>query len=125
MSVKSGRPRLLQLLIVLWLAAYAASFLQFALTGPAGDGFTRGLNRVMAFLGWQIGAGLIGCAIWIAGRDLPLGRAGRWLLRIPALLALALATAILALVLWARLARPAPAPPEPAPVTMPVTPSDR
>lgn len=53
----------------MWLALFAASFAVFQLTPAEGDGFTRGLNRIAAFLTWQ-GAALvvaIACALVTRG----------------------------------------------------------
>jgi hypothetical protein len=40
-------------LAVLWLALFVASFVVLLTTEPVGDGFTRGLNRLAAFMTWQ------------------------------------------------------------------------
>ena len=36
-----------------WLLLFLASFVVLQMTPPAGDGFTRGLNRIASFLTWQ------------------------------------------------------------------------
>lgn len=95
-------------LAALWLAAWAGSFIAFQMTGPTGDGFTRGLNRLMAFLGWQLAAGFLGGLLWIIGQDMPQTALGRWLLRAPALLALLLFGALAATVAYTRFSQPAP-----------------
>ncbi len=95
-------------LVAVWAATWVGSFLVFQLTDPSGDGFTRGLNRLMAFLGWQLAAGFLGGLVWIVGRDQPQTGLGRWLLRAPALLALLLFGVLAATVLYARLAKPPP-----------------
>lgn len=104
-------------LAALWLAAWAGSFFAFQITDPTGDGFTRGLNRLMAFLGWQLAAGFLGGLLWIVGREVPQTALGRWLLRAPALLALLLFGALAATVAYTRFSKPAPVdyvPPGPA-----------
>jgi hypothetical protein len=39
-----------------WLVLFITSFVVLQLTSPTGDGFTRGLNRIVAFMTWQIAA---------------------------------------------------------------------
>jgi hypothetical protein len=39
-----------------WLMLFITSFVVLQLTSPTGDGFTRGLNRIVAFMTWQIAA---------------------------------------------------------------------
>lgn len=112
-------------LTLLWLAAYAASFWGLIMLEPTGDSFLRGANRVMAFLGWQTAAGMVGILLWLTGRSLPRGSPARWLSRVPALLALALALFIVGLIAWANLTKPSPdAPPPTAPAStaVPVAP---
>lgn len=108
----------LYLLLALWLAAYAGSFLQFMFTEASGDGFTRGMNRVMAFLGWQLVAAMLGGMIWLVAARLPHRPLVRWLMRLPAVLGLLLLLAIGALILYARIGNPAPVDaPTPKPAT--------
>lgn len=96
------------LLVLAWAAAWAGSFVAFWLTDPTGDSFTRGLNRLMAFLAWQLGAGFLGGLVWMAGRGLEKSTLVRWLLRLPVILALLLFGALAVTVLYARLAKPPP-----------------
>ncbi|MCB1342453.1 MAG: hypothetical protein KDK24_15565 [Pseudooceanicola sp.] len=103
-------------LLAAWAVAFAASFHGFLFAEPTGDGFTRGMNRVMTFLAWQIGAGLLAIVLWQVGKgDMRL----RWLVRLPALVAALLMVAVVALILWARLSKPAPMPEPPTRVTLP------
>lgn len=77
----------LKILLLLWLAVMAGSFLAFQLTAETGDGFTRGLNRVLAFVGWQF-AGLIIALICLFLRArVEWGRPLRWIALVPALVA--------------------------------------
>lgn len=109
------------ILTALWAAAYLASLWGLLATEPTGDGFTRGLNRVTAFVGWQFAAGLIGLGVWLAGRGLPAGSMPRRFSRVPALLGLLLLLAIVGLIAYANLSKPAPQtePPPPAKTTVP------
>ena len=91
-----------------WAAAWSVSFIAFWITDPTGDSFTRGLNRLMAFLAWQLGAGFLGGLVWMAGRGVASSALGRWLPRIPAILALLLFGALAVTVLYARYAKPPP-----------------
>ena len=119
--------RFVWILLAVWLAAYAWSFASFFTVEPTGDGFTRGLNRVTQFFGWQIGAGLIAFIIWQLGRAFERGSAGRWLCRLPIALAAALFAATASLIAWANWAKPSPntdyVPDEQRPVTAPAEPT--
>ncbi len=85
-----------------WLLAWAASVAVFWALEPTGDGFARGLNRVMAFLGWQAIAAMLAPVVWGIGRAWPKGSAVRRLSRVPMGLAVLLGIALGAVVLWAR-----------------------
>lgn len=98
------RRLLLTVLIAVWLLAYGYSFVAFALTQPDGDGFTRGANRVLQFLGWQGVAGIVAVAVFGVSRAWPKGTAVRRLASAPLGLALLLVAAIAGVILWARLA---------------------
>lgn len=89
------------LLVILWLGTYAWSFLTLYFTAPTGDGFTRGLNRITAFYGWQIAAGVVAIGVWIIGQAFDKGTLWRWITRIPAILALLLFVATVGLILMA------------------------
>lgn len=89
----------------LWAVLYAASFVVAWYTAASGDGFTRGLNRVMVFGQYQIGAGMLAVPVWWLGRTLP-RRWQRWLARAPALLAVALLVLIAGAILAANLNKP-------------------
>ncbi|RVT85880.1 hypothetical protein DXV76_09065 [Rhodobacteraceae bacterium CCMM004] len=91
-------------LLILWAAAYAASIVIPALTERTGDGFTRGLNRVSLFFGWQLGAGLLALALLAVRTQLAPGGL-RKLTLIPAILAGALFGMILAAILWGMVQR--------------------
>ncbi|EAQ03692.1 phenylalanyl-tRNA synthetase beta subunit [Pseudooceanicola batsensis HTCC2597] len=88
-------------LLALWLVTYLASLVYPPTLAAEGDGFTRGINRVMTFLGLQFGAGLIAVAV-LAVRPSQ-GRL-RWIALIPAALAALLLLAIAGLILWSRVA---------------------
>lgn len=81
------RPFLI-LCIALWAAAWAWSFIGFAMTEPTGDGFTRGLNRTRTLFLWQFVATSLSIPIWLLGVPRASKRRHRWLARIPALLGL-------------------------------------
>lgn len=98
-------PRLLLVCVLsIWMLCCAGSFAAFTLTEASGDGFTRGINRVSAFLGWQAIAGCLGVWVFSLGRQWPHGSAIRRLTLGPLILALALLAALAGVVLWARLA---------------------
>ncbi len=94
--------------IFLWAIAFAGSFISFQLTDPSGDSFTRGLNRVGTFLGWQLAAGVGGLVIWVGYRRRNLGAAARWAARIPPLMFLLLVSGLVALFVYGSMSRPLP-----------------
>ena len=105
-------------LLAIWAGVYAASVLQFLFSEPSGEGFTRGLNQIMAFLSWQLLATIIGFTAWFIGRKRSPGRALRLLLRLPLILAGLLFGGLILVIAYARLApqpeRPARPPEQPA-----------
>ncbi len=91
----------LQILLLLWVAVMAMSFLGFAMTEPSGDGFTRGINRVTTFLSWQV-AGLVLALLCLFLRaPVQRGRPLRWMALVPALVAGAQVLAFVAVFLAA------------------------
>ena len=73
--------RLTLALLILWALLWVGSIALPATLAPTGDGFTRGLNRLMAFFGLQIGAGVIGLLLVFIRP--PEGRL-RWMALVPA-----------------------------------------
>lgn len=78
---------LLWSLFALWLLTYGWSFLIFQNTAATGDSFTRGLNRISAFLGWQVAAGVIAVPVWFLGRMYSKASIASWFTRLPLVLA--------------------------------------
>ena len=97
-----GRRLLLTVLMAVWVLVFGYAFVAFWTTAPTGDGFGRGLNRVVTYLGWQGIAGMLAVAIWGVGRSWPKGAGARRLSAVPLALALLHAVAIAAIVAWAR-----------------------
>jgi hypothetical protein len=111
--------------LILWALAFAASFIVTGMTDPTGDGFTRGLNRVTTFLGWQAAAGLIGIVLWVVGNGFAKGTWARRLSRAPAAFFGLLVAAIIGIILYANLTKPAPINVPPAtPPTAPAEPAE-
>lgn len=94
-------PRTLWFLLGLWLAAFMGSFIAFALIEPTGSSFTRGMNRVGAFFGWQAAALGLAVVLWWRARQLTLSKGLWWMVRVPIALAALLIGAILMLFGWA------------------------
>ena len=94
----------LMALLALWAVLWGWSFAAYATTPPSDMGFTRGLNRVTAFLGWQLAALLPAYAAWVLGRRWPKRSGVRIATRVPLQLGLGLFAVLAALVLWARAA---------------------
>lgn len=101
--------RAVWILFGLWAAIWVWSLIFLAITEPSGDGFTRGLNRVAGFLGWQGVAAALAVAVWIMGRGLAGG--ARWATRLPLILALLLVLGIAGMIGVALLGSSPPTPP--------------
>ena len=93
--------RFFLILSVLWASVYVISIIVLQTTEPTGDGFTRGLNRLTAFLGWQVFAAVIAVGVWIAGNSLPKGSQARLFSRVPAALATVLILVITGVIIFA------------------------
>lgn len=113
------RRALIWVLLADWALAYATSIGAFLSLESTGGGFTRGLNRLMAFFGWQIVAGAFASAVWLAARNQDHTPFRRWLVRLPALMAGLLVILVMVVITLARLSHPDPAPPPPQRVTQP------
>jgi hypothetical protein len=97
---------LLMVMFALWLAASAYSVVFLISIEPSGDGFTRGMNRVSGFLGWQGVAGMLAFAVWGVGLGFPNGSGIRRTSAVPLGMALALILLLIGLVIWARFTHP-------------------
>jgi len=114
--------RLLWILLVLWALAFGWSIWSLMFTAPTGDGFTRGLNRVSSFVGWQLAAAVLAFGIWLAGRHSPPRSFARRLSKVPASLFALLCAVVVALIIYAAFIKnsvPEPPPPPAKPVTAP------
>lgn len=88
----------------LWLVLFVGSFVAAWLAEPTGDGFTRGLNRVEDFFGWQFWgfvAALV-CAIVTKYDGQQLGRRLRQVGYAPLVIDLVLIGLLVLLVFWMR-----------------------
>ncbi len=95
------------ILLCVWVLVYGGSFVLFIMTEPAGDGFTKGLNRLTTFMGWQFAAGILAIIIWSMGKFFVAGSLGRWLCRLPIALAFALVLFVGGISLYAAIGHPA------------------
>jgi hypothetical protein len=91
----------------LWALVFLWSGVNWYLSAPTGDGFTRGMNRITAFLGWQAVALGFGIVAYVFGRAQPKGSPMRWLSRVPVLIWLAEVMIVAAVILWAIVSHPA------------------
>lgn len=55
---------------VLWLLCFSMAFLHTYMTDPTGDGFTKGMNRVAIFFGWQLAAVITAIVAVVVSRGL-------------------------------------------------------
>lgn len=85
MDDDSDQSRLFLLMVVVafWAAAAVYSIYFLIFVEPAGDGFTRGLNRASGFWGWQGVAWLFALAAWGIGRGFPKASGIRAISRVP------------------------------------------
>lgn len=116
-------------IIALWAMVYLWSIAALFLTAPTGDGFTRGLNRIVTFYGWQILAAALAFILLWAKRYFAPKSFARRLSWAPICLAGLLLTATLGFIAMANYGTPTPVAggtPQstaPAPVTAPAAPT--
>lgn len=117
----TGNRTAIRIVLGLWVLSMLLSGL--ALTAePTGDGFTRGLNRLTGFVGWQAAGLILALIAWLSSRTLDKGDRLRWFARAPgwwAVLLLVGLGVLIAVSAWIG-NRPPPASEPPAPVA-PVT----
>ena len=99
--MSDGRRFLATCLAALWLMAFCYAFVAFWTTAPEGEGFVRGLNKPLVYLGWQGIAGMLALALWGVGRGWPKGAPARRLTAVPLGLALVHAVGIVVIMVWA------------------------
>lgn len=99
--MSDGKRFLLAVLLAAWAMAFAYSFYAYSSTPADGEGFTRGLNRVGQFLGWQAVAGLLGLASFAVSREAARGSGIRRVAAVPFWIALAFLALILGFYGWA------------------------
>lgn len=90
-------------ILTLWVLAFGWSIIGSWGMEPTGDGFTRGMNRLLHFLGWQAIAACLALAAFGVGRSWPKGSGTRLVSRIPLLIAGLLIAAVMAFYGWAML----------------------
>lgn len=121
-----SKRKLTYVLLALWVGIYVWSFIAFQMTEPTSSGFTAGLNRITAFLGWQFFAGLISIFAFALSFEFAPRSAARWLVRLPFVLAVLLLFAVFGIVGFAWWGKPpsndATVPVKPPAVTEPAAP---
>ncbi|MBL4806828.1 MAG: hypothetical protein JKY31_06000 [Rhodobacteraceae bacterium] len=65
--------KLVQILLILWVVFFVWSFIYAQIAEPAGDSFTRGLNRLSTFGYWHAIALVFAAASWSMGAKLEKG----------------------------------------------------
>lgn len=99
------RSRLVNTILVIWAALFVLSFVLPLVLEPTGDGFTRGLNRVGAFIACQGFAMAIALATWLSGFGFSREESrSRWLSRVPAIIHLVMIGLVIGLILIIRFA---------------------
>ena len=69
-SVRRMKPRVaLVATLVVWMIFFVLSIIMAVSTEPTGDGFTRGMNRTMVFLTWQVAAFVVSLISFFLARD--------------------------------------------------------
>ncbi|MHA7870905.1 MAG: hypothetical protein ACX939_01005, partial [Hyphococcus sp.] len=69
--------------LLVWIALVAKGFLVYIALEPTDSGFTRGLNRVIAFLRWEAYALAVALLAFVAGRSSDAQGVTRFLSRTP------------------------------------------
>lgn len=95
---------LLVLALMIWGGLYLYSFWLLFTMESTGDGFTRGMNRVTGFLGWQMAAAAVGLVCFMLSRGQPKGSLLHKAGAAPLVVALALLALGAAIILWVRYA---------------------
>ena len=99
----------------LWLICSVLTYVHPIFIEPTGDGFTRGLNRLGAALGWQAAASLFALLAFVTGvGKLSSNLLLKWVSRIPGIIQLLLILFIAGLIVYLRVSKPAPASEAPA-----------
>ncbi|MEL7027306.1 MAG: hypothetical protein AAGO57_08790 [Pseudomonadota bacterium] len=88
-------------ILTFWVLAFGWSVFGSWAMEPTGDGFTRGSNRLVNFLGWQAIATCLALAAFGVGRAWPKGSGTRVVSRLPLWLACALAIGLAAYIGYA------------------------
>lgn len=88
-------------LMSLWVLAFGYSFVAFATAELDDMGFTRGLNRIEAFLGWQAIASFLTLPVLIISRRWPKGSGVRRFGAVPFACAVLLVLGLLGVFGWA------------------------
>ncbi len=102
MNDQGDGPRLwVTILFAAWVMSFGYAFVSFASLEPTGDSFTRGMNRVTSYLGWQGVAGMVALVLFGVGRSWPKGHAIRRMTAVPICLALLHILAIVGIIIWA------------------------
>ena len=99
--MSDGRRFLATCLAALWVLAFLYAFVAFVTTPPEGEGFVRGMNKPMVYLGWQGIAGMLALALWGVGRGWPRGASARRLTAVPLGVAGLHVIGIVAIFFWA------------------------
>jgi len=118
LTEQSGR-KLAWILLALWAGAYLWSIASVPLTAPKGDGFTRGLNKITAFYGWQILAAVLSIAVLWSKRYFAPGSFLRRAFWAPIALAGLLLMVTGGVILYANYGKPAPVTSGHPPITSP------
>jgi len=99
----------------LWLICSVLTYVHPIFIEPNGDGFTRGLNRLGAALGWQAAASLFALLAYLAGvGKLASSPLFKWISRIPGIIQLLLIFFMVGLIVYLRFSKPAPVSDPPA-----------
>lgn len=95
-------------LAALWLALFVTSFVALQVTAPEGEGFTRGLNRLAAFLTWQGAALVVAVAGALVLRSAALAVRERWRLVgfAPLVVSVVVVAAVVAIIAFRVLVQP-------------------
>jgi len=115
------RKSALKITLAIWAIAFFGAFVMWQLEAPTGSSFTRGMNRVFTFIGWQGVAIIFAIIAWYMGRAVPAGSVLRRASKAPLIAQFLLMLGIMAVIIWAQYSAPDFAPVPPRTPTAPLT----
>ena len=107
-------PKSAIVILIAWVVVFILAFVAPRFIAATGDGFTRGLNRVGAFLMWQLGAFCLSIfLVVIAWSKMQSSKGLKWAFSIPLMIHLLLVVFVIGVIVVANFKKPPPSNYEP------------